>query len=67
MALTLAELSQRPTITVPEAADILGISRESAYKAARAGELPVLMLGRRMVVPTAPLVRLLTDAHAVAQ
>ena len=39
------------TITVEEAARLLGISRQTAYNLAAAGELPgVLRLGRRLVV-----------------
>ena len=51
--------SDRATVSVPEAAEILGISRESAYKAVRAGEIPVLTLGRRYVVSVARLRSLL--------
>jgi excisionase family DNA binding protein len=46
-------------MTVEEAARHLGISRSSAYAAARTGELPTLAIGRRRVVPTAALRRLL--------
>lgn len=49
----------RPTITVEEAGRILGISRESAYNAANNGELPVLRVGRRLLVPTARLRQML--------
>jgi excisionase family DNA binding protein len=48
-----------PTVTVTEAADILGISRRSAYRAAAAAELPTIKLGRRLLVPTARLLDLL--------
>ena len=51
--------SQTPTVTVPEAAEVLGISRGVAYEAARTGELPTLRLGRRLVVPTARLLEML--------
>jgi excisionase family DNA binding protein len=44
---------QTATITVPEAARRLGIGRNSAYEAARRGEIPVIRLGKRMVVPLA--------------
>lgn len=54
---SLEELS--PTITIEEAGEILGISRRSAYRAAAAGQLPTLRLGRRILVPTASLLRLL--------
>jgi excisionase family DNA binding protein len=43
------------TITVEDAARLLGISRGLAYEAARRGELPTIRLGRRLLVPTARL------------
>ncbi|MDP9363881.1 MAG: helix-turn-helix domain-containing protein [Chloroflexota bacterium] len=49
----------RATVTVEEAGRILGVGRGTAYEAARRGELPVLRLGRRLVVPVAALDRLL--------
>ena len=45
-------------LTIPEVAQLLGISRGSAYEAARGGEIagvPVLRVGRRLLVPRAPL------------
>lgn len=51
--------SERPTLTVDEAAAILGISRSSAFNAAAAGELPTIRIGHRLLVPTAALRRLL--------
>ncbi len=56
---TLAELLDRPTVDVGDAARILNVSRGAAYAAAREGRLPVLRFGRRMVVPTAALRRML--------
>jgi len=53
------------TMTVEEAAQQLGISRNSAYVLARSGELPVLRLGRRLVVSRAGLARMLDQAGAV--
>ena len=41
---------ERRTYTVTEAATVLGISRTSAYERVRAGELPALRLGRRIVI-----------------
>ena len=49
----------RPTISVDETAIILGIARSSAYQAVKAGEIPVVHLGRRVRVPTAALRRML--------
>ncbi len=39
------------TITIEEAGRELGLSRNSAYLAARRGEIPTLKFGRRLVVP----------------
>jgi excisionase family DNA binding protein len=52
------------TCTVEEAAEVLGVSRGVAYEAARDGSLPVLRLGRRMIVPLARLRAMLeTDSE----
>jgi excisionase family DNA binding protein len=47
------------TMTVLEAAGLLGISRSSAYNAAKTGEIPTLKIGGRLVVPTAAIRRML--------
>jgi excisionase family DNA binding protein len=44
---------ERRTYTVTEAATVLGISRTSAYERVRAGDLPALRLGRRIVITRA--------------
>ena len=49
----------RVTLTVEEAAAILGIGRTSAYAAARAGELPCIRIGGRILVIRAGLEALL--------
>jgi len=56
--------SGRLTVTVEEAAALLGISRGSAYTAVANGELPVLRVGRRLLVPRLALERLLERAGA---
>ena len=44
-------MDERKTLTVVEAANILGISRNTAYELARLGKLPgALRLGRRFLV-----------------
>lgn len=48
-----------PTISVAKAAALLGISRNAAYQAIAAGQLPALRLGRRLLVPTARLAAML--------
>ena len=44
-----------PTITVPMAGRLLGLSLNKAYEAAARGEIPTLRFGKRIVVPTRPL------------
>ncbi len=50
---------KKKTYTVPEAAEILGIGRSSAYEAARRGEIPTIRIGKLLLVPAAQLERLL--------
>jgi excisionase family DNA binding protein len=46
-------------MTVGAAAKILGIGRNQAYAAAARGELPVIRIGKRLLVPIAALERLI--------
>jgi excisionase family DNA binding protein len=56
MTATMSELSRLPAlIGVQQACTLLGISRSAGYRAAAAGELPTIRLGRRLYVPTARL------------
>ncbi len=52
----------KKTLTVPEAAEVLGIGRAAAYEAARTGEIPTIKIGKRILVPLVALERLLSDA-----
>lgn len=52
-------LAEQRTYSVMEAARILGISRNSAYEGVRRGEIPVIRVGGRILVPAATLNRLL--------
>jgi excisionase family DNA binding protein len=47
------------TVTVEQAAALLGIGRRTAYKAMAHGTLPALRLGVRLVVPRAKLYQML--------
>lgn len=49
------ELAERATISIEEAAPVLGLGRTAAYEAARRGEFPTRRLGRRVVVPVPAL------------
>jgi excisionase family DNA binding protein len=51
------------TLTVPEAARLLGINRNTAYLLAARGKLPILHLGSRVLVVRAGLERLLAGAE----
>ena len=56
-------MTERATLTVEEAGQLLGISRGSAYAAARDGSLPTVRLGRRLVVPKCRLEQLLAGQN----
>jgi excisionase family DNA binding protein len=49
--LRAVNLEERWCLTVPEAARLLGISRNFAYQLARQGQLPVIKLGKRLLIP----------------
>ena len=51
--------SNSMTISVPEAAERLGVSRNLAYDAARRGDIPTIKIGKRLLVPVAAFERLL--------
>ena len=58
----MAQNKTRLTYTVAEAGELLGISRGSAYEAAKTGDIPVLKIGGRLLVPKAVLDRMLAQA-----
>jgi excisionase family DNA binding protein len=37
-------------MSVPEAGELLGVGRGSAYKYAKCGDIPVIRMGRRLLV-----------------
>ncbi|MFP5579959.1 MAG: helix-turn-helix domain-containing protein [Acidimicrobiia bacterium] len=48
------EANPRPLVlTVEQTAKVLGIGRSTAYDLVRAGDIPSLRLGRRLVIPAA--------------
>ena len=52
----------RLVLTVPEAGHLLGISRATAYLLVSQGRIPVIRLGKRLVVPKAGIERMLNEA-----
>ena len=58
--IVIPQAEEHPTMTVwPEAARALGLSRSAAYDGVARGDIPSIRVGRRIVVPTAALRRLL--------
>jgi excisionase family DNA binding protein len=53
------------TVSIPEAARLLGISTNSAYEAAKQGLIPAVRINGRIIVPRAALMRML-DVSAQA-
>ncbi len=56
--------NERLTLTVDEAAQVLGISRALAYELIARRQIPSLRLGRRIVVPRRALEVILEQAGA---
>jgi excisionase family DNA binding protein len=57
---------RQPTVTIGQAAVILGISRATAYRAAKAGILPAVKVSpRRYVVSTSVLAELLHLSRSI--
>jgi len=55
----MMESPKTRTISVPEAGEILGIGRNAAYDAAKAGQIPTIRIGRLLRVPVNALERML--------
>lgn len=53
------QTSERLTYGVKEAAELLGLSKNSAYQACLKGEIPHLKIGKRILIPIVQLERLL--------
>lgn len=53
---------EKLVLTVPEAGQLLGVSRATAYMLANTRQIPIIKLGRRLVVPKVALERLLNEA-----
>jgi len=52
------------TLSIPEAAKILGISRNGCYEAVQRGEIPTIRIGKRILVLKEPFKRLLDVGKA---
>ena len=49
------------TLSVEEAAKVLGIGRNLCYDRVKTGEIPAIKIGRRLLVPRRALERLLEE------
>jgi len=54
-----ATIDIRLCVTVPEAAKMLGISRNFCYQLVREGKLPSIRFGKRILIPLAALEKML--------
>lgn len=52
---------ERLTLTIEETARLLGIGRQLAYDRVKVGEIPVLKIGRRLLVPRIALEKMLQE------
>lgn len=54
--------TDRATISLAEAAAVLGVDKRTLSNAVRDGEIPVIRIGRRVLVKVSPLAAMLTNA-----
>jgi hypothetical protein len=59
-SITIEDALEMATISVPDAGRLFfGLARNSAYAAAKAGDFPTIKIGGRVMVPVAPLAKML--------
>ena len=58
----IKEKPESLTYSVELAGKLLGISRPSAFEAARRGDIPTIRIGRRILVPKKALQKMLDEA-----
>lgn len=51
------------TVSVQQAAELLGISRNHAFRCVQRGEIPAIRVGRRLLIPAAFLEELFESAN----
>lgn len=57
---------KRCTVTVEELSDMLGIGRNQAYQALKAGRIPAIRIGKRWIISDAVVDRLLGNLSTAA-
>ncbi len=58
-------MEDKLTLSVEETAKLLGIGRNLCYDRVKTGEIPVIKIGRRLLVPRRALEKLLEQGQAV--
>ncbi|MGC1298950.1 MAG: helix-turn-helix domain-containing protein [Alloacidobacterium sp.] len=56
--------AEQLTLSVPEAGKMVNLGKNAAYAAARAGQIPTLRFGRKLRVPTARFLKMLSEGCA---
>ncbi|MCK4387799.1 MAG: helix-turn-helix domain-containing protein [Dehalococcoidia bacterium] len=59
------DIEKRLCITVPEAAAMLGLSRNFTYELVKQGQLPVIRFGKRLLIPRVALEKKLEEGIMV--
>ena len=54
-------MGDKLTLSIEEAAKVLGIGRNLCYDRVKTGEIPVIKIGRRLLVPRKALEKLLEE------
>lgn len=57
-------MAERLVYSIPETAEVFGVSANHIYELVARGEIPVLLLGRRKVIPKRAVDQLLDQAMA---
>jgi excisionase family DNA binding protein len=65
--LDVTRQSRPLTLSVPEAAKLLGLSRVTMYEAVHIKQIPSIRIGRRIIIPRIALIRFLQDAGTTLQ
>jgi excisionase family DNA binding protein len=58
-------IDKRLCLTVPEVAEMFGISRNFAYELVKQGQLPVIRFGKRLLIPKMALEKMLVEGLTV--
>ena len=58
-------MDDKLTLSVEEAAKVLGIGRNLCYDRVKTGEIPAIKIGKRLLVPRRALEKLLADPKSL--